>query len=565
MLGVIANPADECVVREFFELFKTPWEFYQPGRHYDVVLCDGDADLDDISAKLLLVYASAETRFDGKQRISVQSRHQGAELFFAGTTLPIHGHAVTFRPWGNLVASDKRSSESAAFVDCAGGRLYARIGYDLFQEIHTLLAKGQPSAHAASPTLDLHIAFLRDLITGCGFPVVEIPPVPDSYPFITCLTHDLDHASIRRHKFDSTIAGFLYRSTIGSILNWRRGRMPLKNVLANVSAAARLPFVYAGIAADFWSAFDRYLDLEKGRPSTFFVIPFADHSGEVATGLTTGAAPEKRACRYDISHIAGKIRRLRSHGCEIGLHGLDAWCKSERGRQEATRISEVSGDAEVGVRMHWLYRDERTPKVLEEAGFAYDSTVGYNETVGYLAGTNQVFKPLQAAHILELPLHVMDTAMFYPDYLDLSEDQAWQRLVPFFDHASRNGGVFTVNWHDRSISPERLWGDFYVRLLDELTARGVWFCTAKEAVSWFQKRRSAVFEKVDDESDALSIRVVAKAGNDLPGLRLRFHAPRNTYIGSRSPSSEPAYSDTSFNGRVHAHFSKTEFKILNSR
>ena len=29
---------------------------------------------------------------------------------------------------------------------------------------------------------------------------------------------------------------------------------------------------------------------------------------------------------------------------------------------------------------------------LEKAGFSYDSTVGYNETIGYRAGTAQVFK-----------------------------------------------------------------------------------------------------------------------------------------------------------------------------
>jgi len=32
----------------------------------------------------------------------------------------------------------------------------------------------------------------------------------------------------------------------------------------------------------------------------------------------------------------------------------------------------------------------------------------------------------------------------------------------------RQGGVLTVNWHDRSIAPERLWDDFYLDLLDDL-------------------------------------------------------------------------------------------------
>jgi hypothetical protein len=36
MIGVIADPAEHGVVREFFELFKTPWEFYRRDRQYDV-------------------------------------------------------------------------------------------------------------------------------------------------------------------------------------------------------------------------------------------------------------------------------------------------------------------------------------------------------------------------------------------------------------------------------------------------------------------------------------------------------------------------------------------------
>ena len=38
MIGVVARPEDHDVVREFFELFKTPWEFYRRDRRYRVVL-----------------------------------------------------------------------------------------------------------------------------------------------------------------------------------------------------------------------------------------------------------------------------------------------------------------------------------------------------------------------------------------------------------------------------------------------------------------------------------------------------------------------------------------------
>jgi len=41
VIGVVAKEAEHPVVREFFELFKTPWEFYDSNRDYDVVLCLG--------------------------------------------------------------------------------------------------------------------------------------------------------------------------------------------------------------------------------------------------------------------------------------------------------------------------------------------------------------------------------------------------------------------------------------------------------------------------------------------------------------------------------------------
>jgi hypothetical protein len=45
-------------------------------------------------------------------------------------------------------------------------------------------------------------------------------------------------------------------------------------MLTNLAAAAKLPFIYFGIAKDIWLQFDRYVEIEKGNPSTFFVLPF---------------------------------------------------------------------------------------------------------------------------------------------------------------------------------------------------------------------------------------------------------------------------------------------------
>jgi len=184
----------------------------------------------------------------------------------------------------------------------------------------------------------------------------------------------------------------------------------------------------------------------------------------------------------------------------------------------------VTGVPGLGGRMHWLYFDEHSPSALEHAGFSYDSTIGYNETVGYRAGTIQVFKPFGVERMFELPMHIMDTALFYPAHLNLSPKQARSTIQALLDDASQFGGVQTINWHDRSIAPERLWGDFYLDLLEELKSKGAWFATANDAVSWFRKRRSVSFESVTNANGRARVKVsVDQKSDNLPGLRLRVH------------------------------------------
>ncbi len=526
MIGVIADPSAHDAVREFFELFKTPWEFYQSKRQYDVLLSAGSGQVYG-TAKLILIYAGRKMHFDDEQNIPVRSRQKEfCILSYQGNRIPIYGDIAAFPGKENGILTDVDSKECAAYLYRSGECAVARIGYDLFSEVRTLLANGQPAINAGMPALDLHIMFLRDLITGCGLPLFEIPPVPDGYAFTACLTHDIDHPSICLHKWDHTMLGFLYRATLGSIWRFFRGRMSFRGLLRNWTAALKLPFVHMGLARDFWRDFaDCYLKLEMGLRSTFFVIPFKNCPGE----RFHGPAPRLRASQYGAGDIAGTIRKLMTAGCEVGLHGIDAWRDSARGRAELEELRRVTRVPEIGVRMHWLYYAEQSPAILEKAGAAYDSTVGYNETVGYRAGTNQAYKPFQAHRLLELPMHVMDTALFYPTYLGLSQRQAATLLSRMIDNAARFGGCFTVNWHDRSIAPERMWGACYSDLVQELKSRGAWFATAGQAVAWFQKRRSVVLKLDSSAPGAVRAAGTAEEGGQLPGLRLRIHRPRKSF------------------------------------
>lgn len=520
MIGVMAHDSDHGVVREFFELFKTPWEVYRSGRQYDVLLCAADQDVEEDAAKLTLIYAGRKLQCDSDA--GIQCGAGSRMLSHHGTAIPLYGAALAFsKEKGDALDADLQQPIISVLPSCGGIRL--RIGYDLFSEIRTLLSQGQPAANADTPALELHIALLRDLIVEHGIRLIEIPPVPDGHSFIVCLTHDVDHPSIRQHGWDHTVFGFLYRALFGSLRRMMSGRMPVRDLLRNWVAALKLPFVYVGWASDFWRDFDvRYLELENGLHSTFFVIPFKNSPG---TNFQ-GPPATFRAARYRAADLVDTIRKLMSAGCEVGLHGIDAWCDSARGRAELEEIRRLTGESKVGVRMHWLYCDQQTPATLEKADASYDSTIGYNETVGYRAGTTQVYKSLEVTRLLELPLHVMDTALFYPAYLGLSPAQAKIVLGRMADNVVKFGGCLTVNWHDRSLAPERLWYASYRDLVQDLKSRGAWFATAGEAVAWFYKRRSVVFETDGTGPDGVRAKVTGGHDVGLPGLRLRIHKGR---------------------------------------
>ena len=505
MIAVAANTEDHAVVTEFFELFKTPWEFFRADGRAEVLLC-AQTEIPPSDARLVLIYGSELNAFDRAQSAPVRPRGAGKIISHGGKSFPIYGPSLAF----------ENAASPALLEIINGAQTVVRIGYDLFSEIRHLLAVGQPMEHAATPTLERHIELLRELILRHAAPLLEIPPAPAGHNFIACLTHDVDHVGIRNHKFDHTFFGFVFRATIGSVLDLACGKKTFGQLATNWLAVLKLPLVHLGLAKDFWHQFDHYVALENGAASTFFIIP---KKGE--TGLDAkGNRPAKRAASYDALDLKEILRGLETSGKEISVHGIDAWRDAAAGRDEKKIISEITGASELGVRMHWLYFGEESHATLEAAGFTYDSTVGYNGTVGYRAGTTQVFKPLTTKNLLELPMHAMDTALFYPAYLNLSPAQAAEKIRPLIARAVESGGTLTVNWHDRSLAPERLWDGSYVQLIAQCKKNGAWFATAGQAVEWFRQRRAAGFEC---GVRSVKIRAGTFPGKKLPGQRVRVH------------------------------------------
>ncbi|HWL75034.1 MAG TPA: hypothetical protein VNQ74_14285, partial [Burkholderiaceae bacterium] len=341
-IGVVASLEEAEAAAEFFELFKTPWETAVPGRKYRVLLMATEAT-DQFDADVLLVYGSDARAIDDREGASVTPLDAAVDVAWQGSLFPLFTGVARFGPpKGNGVL--RTTDGEVDYRRSCAGRTTWRIGYNLFAEVRHLLTEGQPAAFGLIPTLELHIALLRQMLLQSGVSFVEIPAKPDKLEVICCLTHDVDFFGIKRHRWDRTLAGFFYRATIGTFLQMIQRRRTISEAVRNWLAALSVPLVFAGVMRDFWQPFEDYADADGNRGSTYFLAPSKKHPGPAPDGTVNPV----RALPYDVTDIPDQLRNARSGRTEFALHGIDAWYDVASGQAERSQLTRATGDQRVG-------------------------------------------------------------------------------------------------------------------------------------------------------------------------------------------------------------------------
>ena len=286
------------------------------------------------------------------------------------------------------------------------------------------------------------------------------PPRCGGARFAVALTHDVDTP----WKWTRTgLRGAAARAK-ADVLGGR-----IASALREARGLAAAPIHKLRGTDPFWS-FDRILDDERrcGSSSTFFLM--AGHAHEL-----DGPAPES----YERLRPR-LVESLLEGGAEVGLHGsYSAADDLARLASEKERLEELAGPVR-GQRYHFLRLDpQRNLAHLEQAGFAYDSTLGFGDAPGFRAGIAHPFHPWDLEReapreLVEVPLAVMDVTLSEARYLNLSARQGEARLRTLLDWAAANGGGFAVLWHseqyDSALHPG--WGRLYRRFIDGVRERG---------------------------------------------------------------------------------------------
>lgn len=174
-----------------------------------------------------------------------------------------------------------------------------------------------------------------------------------------------------------------------------------------------------------------------------------------------GRTDPRRDGLYEPDHpaIVALMQRIHRRGHEIGLHpSYNTYLDAHGLKKEARRLFHICTTAGIhqslyGVRMHYLrWQTPDTMRGLDDAGLAYDTTLGYAKHPGFRCGTcheYQAFDPvfLQALPLRLRPLIVMESTVI-TGMRPKDTAAAEARLLRLMDACHRVDGQFTLLWHN---------------------------------------------------------------------------------------------------------------------
>jgi hypothetical protein len=311
---------------------------------------------------------------------------------------------------------------------------------------------------------------------------------PEGRPFALCLTHDVDLVS------ESVTARQALRSMRLSLLGEPTSARDRALKFARPGVRAARALAHGISRAPAAEALERCLEIEhaNGVTASYFFTAYP------------GAAGHRYDCAYDFGdpcRFAGErleigevVARVDREGFEVGLHGSynSAFTEGRLAREKA-ELERATGIAVRSTRQHFLHWDVRaTPRIHAGAGFAADSTLGFNRNIGFRAGTSLPFRWFDverdtATDLVQVPIAISDPALLRPDALELGLELGRLTLRTMLDRITAVGGAATLVFH-----PNNLARSDYLQLFEDAIAYGrerdAWFATVADLDAWIRSR-----------------------------------------------------------------------------
>jgi hypothetical protein len=310
------------------------------------------------------------------------------------------------------------------------------------------------------PYLDL---FIRERLAKNNIPFKSI--WGDNNLFSVCLTHDVDR--VESYSPTSFLRDLKKQKLFENNLF---NRLKIQFNILKTSIKKRMQ---NKVFDELW-CYERWVDLENkyGVKSTYFFFVRPDEEDISIYDCDYELIDEIVYDSKKVS-VAQYIKRLKNDGFEIGLHGSFYSFNNRELFGKQKEVLEALLETKIySTRQHYLhYEINKTPNVHAENGVFIDSTLGFNTDVGYRAGTSfPYYIETSRGAVLEIPLIIMDSALFSKNGLDYSMEDAKKTIIDIFDVTEEVGGCVTINFHPDYLNISKYF-DTYKFILDEITRR----------------------------------------------------------------------------------------------
>jgi len=176
---------------------------------------------------------------------------------------------------------------------------------------------------------------------------------------------------------------------------------------------------------------------------------------------------------YDITNnvrLQKKLRHLIYEGFEVGLHGsFYSAADEERLSKEKAVLEKSIGTKIRKVRQHWLNYEEATTPIIHNKLFEYDSTIGWNDRMGFRSGIAGRYRPYDHKNkkpfgYMITPQVIMDSNIY--DYgaqhIENMSKKAMDILTGLRLHKQPH---ISISWHQRVCNSDHEWHELYKQII----------------------------------------------------------------------------------------------------
>lgn len=272
------------------------------------------------------------------------------------------------------------------------------------------------------PVVNEYAELLREMFARLGF---EVNPVARA--FSMHLSCDVDHPRLWWQASDrmrTLAASLLRRGDLREFAYWVPHTMPGRK--------------------DPYDVFDEWMDE-------------AENDGLRWHFNFLGKRPPESDCWYplDAPQVKALIKNIENRGHHIGFHpSYEAFGDVKKFESELDSLRRIARTPVVTGRQHYLrFAAPHTWQTWENAGMAWDSSLGYPEAEGFRCGICNDFPVFdfltrQMLRLREKPLVAMDVTLAL--YRQYAPETALERLIALRRQVEQHRGEFVLLWHNSS-------------------------------------------------------------------------------------------------------------------